>query len=81
MEKIILKQKILFDGLRIDEANEIEQKYRPLPHIGWNIRQGGGNRGLQSKKPKKKISNSKKSLPYQYEKNIHERNKGKNKNI
>ena len=63
-----IETKILFDGLRIDEANEIEQKYRPLPHIGWNIRQGGGNRGLQSKKTKEKISNSKKSLPYQYEK-------------
>lgn len=57
---------ILEEGLSLCEANDLEVKYRPIPSIGWNIRQGGGNRGVLSAKTKAKISASKKGTNHLY---------------
>jgi len=57
---------ILKDGLTIEEANEIELHYRPLPSIGWNIRQGGGNKGFHSEETKRKVSESKTGTNHLY---------------
>lgn len=65
-EKIFTK--ILYDGLTIEQANCIEFTYRPFTHIGWNIRQGGGNRGILAESTKLKISLTKKNQEYPYEK-------------
>jgi len=50
---------ILYTGLSLKEANEIEKLLRPSFNTGWNIRQGGGNRGRLSEESKRKISKSK----------------------
>lgn len=59
---------ILRECQTIEDANRWEFEYRPLPSIGWNIRQGGGNKGCHSSGTKDKISFTKKSAAYPYEK-------------
>lgn len=39
---------ILYDGLSKEEAEKLEYKLRPEADIGWNIRQGGGNKAKHS---------------------------------
>jgi len=51
---------VLQEGLSLKEVNKVEKCYRPSPSIGWNTRQGGGNRGELSAETKKKISETKK---------------------
>lgn len=63
-----IETKILHEGLSLEEANSLEYKYRPKTNIGWNVRQGGGNRGELSEESKKKISITKKKQPYPYDK-------------
>lgn len=55
-----IETKILHDGLSLEEANNLEYLYRPNPNIGWNVRQGGGNKGKLSQESKNKISDVKK---------------------
>jgi hypothetical protein len=57
---------IIQDGLSKEEANELELLYRPKSSIGWNIRQGGGNKGSLSQESKNKISKTKKGTNHLY---------------
>lgn len=59
---------ILHEGLSMKQAICLEKNYRPLCNIGWNIKQGGGNYGLLSQETKEKISKTKKTQEYQYDK-------------
>jgi len=63
-----IETSVLRDCETIDQANHYELHYRPSPLIGWNIRQGGGNHGAMSDESKRKLSATKKSMPYPYEK-------------
>ena len=63
-----IETKILHDGLSLEEANNLEYLYRPNSNIGWNVRQGGGNKGKLSQESKNKISDVKKKQYYPYDK-------------
>ena len=41
-DKALLSHTILAECSSLEQARELELKYRPLPHIGWNIKRGGG---------------------------------------
>lgn len=41
-DKALLSHTILAKCSSLEEARELEQKYRPSPNIGWNIKKGGG---------------------------------------
>lgn len=38
-----LHHQIILQNLTLDEAKEMERRYRPKPLIGWNIQKGGGH--------------------------------------
>ena len=41
-DKALLSHTILAECSSLEQARELELKYRPLPNIGWNIKRGGG---------------------------------------
>lgn len=41
-DKALLTHTILAECSSLDQARELELRYRPLPKIGWNIKRGGG---------------------------------------
>lgn len=41
-DKALLTHTILAECSSLEQARELELKYRPLPNIGWNIKRGGG---------------------------------------
>jgi group I intron endonuclease len=51
---------ILLEGLSKENADNLEFLYRHKPSIGWNIRQGGGNKGKLAQSSKDKISKNRK---------------------
>lgn len=59
---------ILYDGLEKSQAENLELKLRPYADIGWNIRQGGGNKAQQSEYSKEKNKKAKEGKKYPYEK-------------
>lgn len=46
---------VVYEGTE-KECLALEKKYRPIPSIGWNIKQGGGNSVMHSEESKRKIS-------------------------
>lgn len=59
---------ILYEGLSKEDAEAYERKYRPVSDIGWNIRQGGGNKAKHSPVSNEKNRKAKQGVEYPYEK-------------